>query len=245
MADYEIPPELVDYVLSAAAERETKKHPPPPSSNVWLFQANPSIYDIDTALSEVAEVSWVVRQHAKSVTRGDRVYIWRSGIDAGVVATATVVSDVETRAGDDQNYVLTPESLSKAEPRVTLRIDSVLSSVIRRTALIGRPVLGELQVIVQPNATNYKVTPIQDEALRTLIDGHGPDLLVSDELADRLHLPTDWLQQSVDLLSEKGQVVFYGPPGTGKTFVAMALADEITSERRTDPRGPVSPVVRI
>ena len=29
-------------------------------------------------------------------------------------------------------------------------------------------------------------------------------------------------------LSEKGQVVFYGPPGTGKTYMAMALAKEIT-----------------
>ena len=30
--------------------------------------------------------------------------------------------------------------------------------------------------------------------------------------------------------TEKGQIVFYGPPGTGKTFVALALAEEITRD---------------
>jgi DNA polymerase III delta prime subunit len=47
---------------------------------------------------------------------------------------------------------------------------------------------------------------------------------VNDELAARLHLPQDWLQDTIDLLSEKGQLIFYGPPGTGKTFVAKELA---------------------
>ncbi len=38
------------------------------------------------------------------------------------------------------------------------------------------------------------------------------------------------MQEALDLLAEKGQIVFYGPPGTGKTFVALALAEEITRE---------------
>ena len=44
------------------------------------------------------------------------------------------------------------------------------------------------------------------------------------KLADRLHIPVDFLQNIETLLQEKKQVIFQGPPGTGKTYVARALA---------------------
>jgi 5-methylcytosine-specific restriction protein B len=59
---------------------------------------------------------------------------------------------------------------------------------------------------------------LEDGDLRVEI---GP---VSASLADELLLDRAWLQEIVDLLNEKRQVVFYGPPGTGKTYVAQALA---------------------
>lgn len=49
------------------------------------------------------------------------------------------------------------------------------------------------------------------------------------DLADRLLLPQAWLQEVIDLLDRKRQVVFYGPPGTGKTYVAQRLADHLTA----------------
>jgi len=42
-------------------------------------------------------------------------------------------------------------------------------------------------------------------------------------LADRLLLPVAWLQETVDLLNDKRQIVLYGPPGTGKTYLAQEL----------------------
>ncbi len=50
---------------------------------------------------------------------------------------------------------------------------------------------------------------------------------VLDELAESVYLPNAWLQEAVDLLHEKRQVIFYGPPGTGKTFVAQALGQHV------------------
>lgn len=47
------------------------------------------------------------------------------------------------------------------------------------------------------------------------------------ELADALHLPLLWLQETVELLAEKRQLIFYGPPGTGKTYIAKHLAGHI------------------
>lgn len=51
--------------------------------------------------------------------------------------------------------------------------------------------------------------------------------LATAELAGKMLLPIRWLQNILDLLEEKRQVIFYGPPGTGKTFVAQALGELI------------------
>jgi len=47
------------------------------------------------------------------------------------------------------------------------------------------------------------------------------------EVAQATLLPQVWLQEIIDLLDRKRQVIFYGPPGTGKTFVAQRLGDLI------------------
>src|SRR5699024_3701552 len=47
---------------------------------------------------------------------------------------------------------------------------------------------------------------------------------VTDDLADGLHMPREELQQFVDVLQQRQQIVFYGPPGTGKTYLAQELA---------------------
>jgi MoxR-like ATPase len=230
MTDYDVPPELLDFLLAAAGRADESKTEVNGSAGVWLFQANPSIYDIDHALSELAELPWVVRQSTKEVHKDDRVYLWRSGADAGVIATATVQTEPAVSPGDESDpYVLKPETLSKPEPRVRLRIDSVLPTAIRRSDLLEHAVLKDLGVIKFANATNFRITPEQDQALQKLVSGFRIPPL-SDEIEDRVHLPRPWLQEALDLLAEKGQVVFYGPPGTGKTFVALALAEEITRE---------------
>jgi 5-methylcytosine-specific restriction protein B len=47
------------------------------------------------------------------------------------------------------------------------------------------------------------------------------------ELARKLHMPQPWLQDVIDILQSRQQIVFYGPPGTGKTYQAQALADHV------------------
>ena len=63
-------------------------------------------------------------------------------------------------------------------------------------------------------------------------DGRGPgnsppDL---DELAARVLVGVDFLEDIVSLLEDKGQVILYGPPGTGKTYLARELAKTLAPE---------------
>ncbi|MCY1694860.1 AAA family ATPase [Curtobacterium sp. SL109] len=47
-------------------------------------------------------------------------------------------------------------------------------------------------------------------------------------LAAALHMSQAWLQDTLDLIERRKQVILYGPPGTGKTFLAQALSKHVT-----------------
>lgn len=59
--------------------------------------------------------------------------------------------------------------------------------------------------------------PAQHLALRHLTDAEADTLLVAPE----------WLDELVDLLNAKRQVILYGPPGTGKTYLAQKVANAV------------------
>jgi 5-methylcytosine-specific restriction enzyme B len=52
----------------------------------------------------------------------------------------------------------------------------------------------------------------------------------TQELAERIHVGLDWLQDCVELLRDRRQLIFYGPPGTGKTYIAQELAWHVTDK---------------
>jgi hypothetical protein len=59
----------------------------------WIFQANPTRFDIVGALEALDTIAWRVPQHTGSVAAGDIVVIWRSGPEAGIVGLGRVVAD--------------------------------------------------------------------------------------------------------------------------------------------------------
>ena len=47
----------------------------------------------------------------------------------------------------------------------------------------------------------------------------------TQELADALFMPLEWLESLTRLLQRRNQVILYGPPGTGKTYVTTQVAE--------------------
>ncbi|MGV1009044.1 MAG: AAA family ATPase [Dermatophilaceae bacterium] len=52
----------------------------------------------------------------------------------------------------------------------------------------------------------------------------------TDQLAESLLVDREWLQECVELLRDRRQLIFYGPPGTGKTYIAQELAEHVTAK---------------
>ena len=63
----------------------------------WIFQGNPKIYDLTAAVRALKEETWLVQQHRAEIRVGDRVYLWESGPEAGIVAVAEVLDEVSDR----------------------------------------------------------------------------------------------------------------------------------------------------
>lgn len=53
---------------------------------------------------------------------------------------------------------------------------------------------------------------------------------IDSDTAQTWMLDRKWLQDIVDMLSAKKQLIFHGPPGTGKTYLAAKLANQLTAD---------------
>lgn len=53
-----------------------------------------------------------------------------------------------------------------------------------------------------------------------------------EDLAEELLVDRSFLDDIVELLRDKGQVILYGPPGTGKTYIAKKLAEVLAPDQR-------------
>ncbi|WP_146150171.1 AAA family ATPase [Actinomadura rubrobrunea] len=88
--------------------------------------------------------------------------------------------------------------------------------------------------ISNPDAELIEVTEFYEDFRKLL--GEDADVVdremrlpdVTSDFAERLLVGREWLQECVELLRERPQLIFYGPPGTGKTYLAQHLARYLT-----------------
>jgi len=219
---------------------EKEEEPPAKGKRVWIFQANPKYYDVDSAVRELSEQTWLAAQSTKQIQVGDTAYIWKSGPEAGIIAVGSVMTEpAEMLSADGEDkYNRAPERLAGKKLRVRLRIDKVLSNPIKRAQLKSHPKLSSLTILSFANATNFSVRPEQAQALEELIANEQssldsprpietervqPEYSLS-QLATETNISESLLATWISAIERKGQAILYGPPGTGKTFVSERLA---------------------
>jgi len=103
--------------------------------NIWMFQANPSRYDVLNALTdpEIQRYHWQVNQHTREVKKGDIALIWMSGKEAGIYAVAEIASDPSIMGEQQAEEKYWLSSDDKGVKR--LRVD-----LINKAVLINNPI---------------------------------------------------------------------------------------------------------
>ena len=128
----------------------------------WLFQGNPKYYRVLNAIADFEQMPWLVTRYGKEMNIGEGVLVWVSGKEAGIYATAEIVSLAEKLEDiPDRNYWIDKSRLG-IKPQAIIRFTAkFIEKPLLREQLKLDPVLKDLLVIRAPNSTNFKVTPQQ------------------------------------------------------------------------------------
>ncbi len=190
----------------------------------WIFQANPKHYDVVGALAGLDEIAWRVPQYTGEVRPGDRVFLWRSGADAGVVGIATVatlpsLSGVPDR---EQPYVLDSIKEATAETRVVLRVRSV--DAVPKSAVAAVEELAEHKICTAPMGTVFPLDEGQSAVLSGMVGADFP-------APGSAELPTDdW--PSVFSWTDRRKDVYPMPGGADAQIKSLIALIELAAEKR-------------
>lgn len=141
----------------------------------WIFQGNPTKFNVDDYLLENQFIWWSIRQehYAKDISIGDEVYIWRSDggnkSSGGVIARSEVVSLPQEYTNDDESLKYWYEEVNGSYLAVELEVLEVeVKNGLNRLEFREHEVLSELLILRLRQNTNYLLSGEQGSHLRQL-----------------------------------------------------------------------------
>jgi len=139
---------------------------------VWIFQSNPKYYRILEALQELEEIVFSVSRYRNEIRKGDRALLWVSGKYAGIYAIGYVRDHIREGISpeEDTKFWVDSEAEEEPKPRAPIRLEKrFLGNPILRQKIKELPELTQLDILRQPNATNFRVTDEQWKAIKSLL----------------------------------------------------------------------------
>jgi hypothetical protein len=104
---------------------------------------------------------WRVTRYGKEMQPGDGVILWMAGPEAGIYALAEITAAPQMQPPTDLDYWV-DRTMAGQKPVAQLRFThKYLEQPLLRRTLMQQQILPVLPVIIQPNCTNYRITPEQ------------------------------------------------------------------------------------
>jgi 5-methylcytosine-specific restriction protein B len=153
-------------------------------------------------------------------TAGDDVFVGEIAGEATQADSPGKRSNLRRPA--DWDNADSPMAVSDLSSRLQGRL-SASSDIVELT-----DVYDEVQALRPPDDE-------EDEGSVTVTPEPIPDVtlaLLDDEAVETLLVGRPWLDELVELLADRHQVIVYGPPGTGKTYLSLAVAEKLAGKGR-------------
>jgi hypothetical protein len=138
--------------------------------NIWIFQANPTRYDILNALNDNDignTIYWLVKQNIKKIHKGHLVLIWMSGKESGIYALGRIECEPSFMKENvpERKYWLS-DGENEIENRVRLSIlKRFINKPILKEELLKIPELSKLSIFRHFQGTNF---PVKDSEWKIL-----------------------------------------------------------------------------
>jgi hypothetical protein len=143
--------------------------------SVWIFQANPSRYDLLNSFSDDSignEIHWQVNQYKGKIRKGNIGLIWMSGKEAGIYAITEITSDPEyiIEPPNEDKYWLDSGNRGKEKLRVKMLIKTkLINNPIFRYQLRETKGLENLSILKFTQGTNFPVTATEWKIISDLV----------------------------------------------------------------------------
>lgn len=136
----------------------------------WLFQANPKYSRILQALRDRAQVHWLITRYVDRVASGDSVLIWIAGKQAGIYATAQVLTPPQFLAEPpDIDIWLMPERAWGRHYAPVQLIRKLTETPVLKATLQQHSATRHLEVIRFPRNTNFHLTEAEWRSLNRFL----------------------------------------------------------------------------
>jgi len=148
------------------------------SERVWIFQANPTRYDILNALSDEkigSEIHWLVNQHKNEISKGQLGIIWLSGSDGGIYALTEIVSNPQfmREPEDEEKYWIDSSDKGEEKLRVKMKVLKNLVNIpIYKNEIRNTIGLENISIFHQSQGTNFPLTTDEWRLIKNIIINH-------------------------------------------------------------------------